>query len=423
MKKYLLLILFLVSIVLNSYSNKLSTPPVWGFFGHRLINKMAVFTLPPEMIGFYKKNIEYITDHAVDPDKRRYSSKLEAPQHFMDMEQYGTYPFENLPRSWYAFIATYANLYVVTDKRDTIQLMGKGIWRSSGNDYKVINDSVLEALGIESCSVSKGKMHHFVAFTLNHAYRNDEWNIPLDSVKSLFPENRLLNICTGAYSNSEFTAHGILPYNLEDMYDRLVRSFLSKDINKILRNSAEIGHYIADAHVPLHTSKNYNGQLTQQDGIHAFWESRIPELFADEEFDFLVGKAKQIENTNSFFWKIIFDSHEGVQFLLDEEKKLKTAFPADRQFCYENRLQQVVRTQCAEFARAYNVVLDGQVEDRLRESIISVGSIWYSAWVAAGQPDLNELSGITISAEDKKYFDQLDVEFKSGNTGFGRSHE
>ena len=29
---------------------------------------MAVFTLPPEMIKFYKKNIEYITEHAVDPE-------------------------------------------------------------------------------------------------------------------------------------------------------------------------------------------------------------------------------------------------------------------------------------------------------------------------------------------------------------------
>jgi len=35
----------------------------WGFFGHRKINRMAVFTLPPDMMIFYKKNIEYITDH------------------------------------------------------------------------------------------------------------------------------------------------------------------------------------------------------------------------------------------------------------------------------------------------------------------------------------------------------------------------
>jgi hypothetical protein len=43
--------------------------PDWGFFGHTLINRLAVYTLPDEMIGWYKPNIDYISEHAVDPDK------------------------------------------------------------------------------------------------------------------------------------------------------------------------------------------------------------------------------------------------------------------------------------------------------------------------------------------------------------------
>ena len=68
----------------------------WGFYGHKKINRMAVFTLPPEMIGFYKKNIEYITEHAVDPDKRRYSTEGEAARHYIDIDHYihdGNDPF------------------------------------------------------------------------------------------------------------------------------------------------------------------------------------------------------------------------------------------------------------------------------------------------------------------------------------------
>lgn len=46
-----------------------ATPlPAWGFFGHRKINRMAVFTLPPEMLVFYKKNVDWLTQHAVDAD-------------------------------------------------------------------------------------------------------------------------------------------------------------------------------------------------------------------------------------------------------------------------------------------------------------------------------------------------------------------
>lgn len=48
----------------------------WGFFAHQRINNLAVFTLPNGMIGFYKKNVKYITEHAVDPDKRRYADTL-----------------------------------------------------------------------------------------------------------------------------------------------------------------------------------------------------------------------------------------------------------------------------------------------------------------------------------------------------------
>src|SRR5690606_11742694 len=61
-----------------------------------------VFTLPPEMIKFYKKNIEYITEHAVDPDKRRYAVEGEAPRHYIDIDHYaedGQDPFEVMPKN------------------------------------------------------------------------------------------------------------------------------------------------------------------------------------------------------------------------------------------------------------------------------------------------------------------------------------
>jgi hypothetical protein len=68
------------------------------------------------------------------------------------------------------------------------------------------------------------------------------------------------------------------------MLQRLTNAFREKDQARILKLSAEIGHYVADAHVPLHASTNHNGQLTGQEGIHAFWESRIPELLAEKEW-------------------------------------------------------------------------------------------------------------------------------------------
>ena len=34
-------------------------------------------------------------------------------------------------------------------------------------------------------------------------------------------------------------------------------------------------------------------------------------------------------------------------------------------------------------------MLSGMVERRMRKSIISIGNLWYSAWVDAGQPILD----------------------------------
>jgi len=142
----------------------------------------------------------------------------------------------------------------------------------------------------------------------------------------------------------------------------------------------------------LHTTKNYNGELTDQLGIHAFWESRIPELYAENQYDFMVGKAEYISSPGEYIWEAIFESHRLVADVLDIEKKLSRDFPDDQQYCYEERNNKTIRLECEEYAAAYHDAMGGMVETRMQNSISSVGSMWFTAWVAAGQPDL---SGIT----------------------------
>ncbi|MEL6670406.1 MAG: hypothetical protein AAFP08_15650, partial [Bacteroidota bacterium] len=187
---------------------------------------------------------------------------------------------------------------------------------------------------------------------------------------------------------------------------------------RVLQLAAEMGHYIGDATVPLHTTENYNGQLTDQVGIHGFWESRIPELIADERFDFLVGKADYIDDQSDFFWDIVLSSHELVDSVLSTEKRLSQTYPQDRQFCYEERLERTIRTQCSEYALAWNEAMDGMVEERFRTAIHAIGSCWYTAWVDAGQPDLG---GMGLS-QDLVEADSLNRAFERGEIR-GRAHE
>ena len=41
------------------------------------------------MAAYYKANIEFITEHAVSADKRRYVDSNEAPRHYLDADHYG----------------------------------------------------------------------------------------------------------------------------------------------------------------------------------------------------------------------------------------------------------------------------------------------------------------------------------------------
>jgi protein tyrosine phosphatase len=228
--------------------------------------------------------------------------------------------------------------------------------------------------------------------------------VSADSLKKLFATVGLNIQCDAAFAKESFSQHGIVPYNLQRVQEKLTDAFRKKDVTKILRLSAEIGHYIGDAHVPLHTTENYNGQLTNQNGIHGFWESRIPELYADDEYDFFVGKAEYMERPDKQYWDIVLKSHEYVDSVLIIEKDLSKIFPTDRQFCFEERLGKTIRTQCSEYTRAYSERLAGMVEARMRNSILTVGSAWQTAWVDAGQPDLSKLmeeTAVTKTAEDE----------------------
>ncbi|MFI5185493.1 MAG: zinc dependent phospholipase C family protein [Chitinophagales bacterium] len=302
----------------------------WGFYAHKKINNYAVFLLPPQMLVLYKPNINFITDHAVDPDKRRYAVAEEGTRHYIDIDHYGKYPYPDLPRKW--------------------------------------NDAVAK------------------------------------------------------FSQDSLEAYGIVPWWVQTMLHRLTDAFKERNQDKILKLSAELGHYIADAHVPLHVNSNHNGQYTNQQGIHAFWESRVPELLADKEWDFFIGKAEYIKDPGNFIWQRVLESAAAADTVLRYEKELTVEFPVDQKFSFENRNGVTIRQYSSSFTKAYDTKLKGMVERRMRQAIFAVASFWYTAWVNAGEPDLTKLTNKEFSADDLKEFESLNAAWRN-NTIKGREHE
>lgn len=334
-RKVLFLFVLLGGVLVALPTEVVQPADAWGFYGHRRINRMACFTLPPEMFPFFKRHIDFISDEAVGPDRRRYAVVGEAQRHYIDIDHYakgGEDPFAIMPRKWEDAVRKFSE--------DTLQ------------------------------------------------------------------------------------AYGIVPWHIEVMFGRLVRAFQRGHVDAILKNVADLGHYVGDAHVPLHTTENYNGQLTDQHGIHAFWESRIPELSA-ENYDHLVGRAQYVDSPLDVAWQAVYDSHMLLDSVLGIEKRLSREFPADRKYVFEQRgnSRTPIRTYSRDFARAYEEAMQGMVERRMNASILTLGNIWYSAWVVAGQPDLERF-------EQKSVSDSLMLVIKAeqelreqSQKGHGREHE
>lgn len=197
-----------------------------------------------------------------------------------------------------------------------------------------------------------------------------------------------------SYDNDFLHTYGTLPWHITLMKARLTRAFKEKNGPRILRLSADIGHYIADAHVPLHTTENYDGQLTDQQGIHALWESRIPELFASEYNFLFQEKASYIPDLQTTIWEIIRDAHQKSKDVLILEQQLNNTFPSTQKYVFEQRGSSIRRTYTRAYAQRYHEALNGMVEKQLRASIHTVASVWLTCWIDAGSPDLRSLGAI-----------------------------
>ncbi len=210
------------------------------------------------------------------------------------------------------------------------------------------------------------------------------------------------------YSEDTLMAYGIVPWHIQLVKYQLTEAFKGRDAARILRLAADLGHYVADANVPLHTTENYNGQLTGQTGIHGLWESRLPELLTGG-YDCFVGKAEYVHSPQERAWRAVAEAHAAVDSVLLFERQLSKSFPADKKYSYEQRGNTTVRTYSRTFAEKYHQQLDGQVERRMRASIKMVADLWYTCWVDAGQPDLTSFLLYQFGREERE---QIDLEKK-----------
>lgn len=252
----------------------------WGSKGHRTANRIAISAVPSPLRALYQIHLDEIVNQAMDADNAKKSDPLERPRHFIDFDEYGQYPFANLPEDYEA----------------AVKKFGK----------EVVND------------------------------------------------------------------RGIVSWQIEWTYRKLVQAFADRNGQDILKHSAWVGHYVGDVHVPLHTTSNYDGASTGQKGLHSYFESQLlEEHVAPEEIKPRAGqKLEGAPHVLAFEWAR--ESFTYVQPILDAD--------------LANRFANGKR-DLSGFAKTAKPIAVG----RLTKGAGRLASLWYTAWIEAGQVDLNTI--------------------------------
>jgi hypothetical protein len=180
---------------------------------------------------------------------------------------------------------------------------------------------------------------------------------------------------------------GILPWTIIAYVDSLKKNFQLRNWNRAMLIAADLGHYVADAHMPLHITKNYDGQFTQQNGIHSRYESNMISRYST--YIIYTGDSSiYIHDVNNFVFNFIYTNYNYVDSLLAADIYAKNIAGGYNDTYY---LKLWERT------KDFTIKL-------FKNSSYVLASLIYTAWVNAGKPTLTDVKVESVTAEDFKLF-------------------
>lgn len=174
------------------------------------------------------------------------------------------------------------------------------------------------------------------------------------------------------YGRERLQGAGRLPWRIADLYRRLVQAMRASDWKRVPLLAAHLGHYVADGHQPLHTTTNYDGQLTGNRGIHKrFEDEMIRRHFARyQDLAAFTQPAQRTADPVDFTFDFLTDSYVWVDNLLRADTLASRGIRGYHDayyaalFVFAGRLAKLSMAQAA----------------------TDLGSLWFSAWIEAGRP-------------------------------------
>ena len=163
---------------------------------------------------------------------------------------------------------------------------------------------------------------------------------------------------------------GTLPWAILTSFDSLTAQFSRKDWQKAMLTAADLGHYIGDAHNPFHLTKNYNGQLTGQTGIHSRYESTMISKYLSQ-IVFSTLPADTVGDVTEEVFSMIRQNYQFLDSLLRADLQAKAATGSTSSNAYYEQLWNRTKTiTIGLFQKASH----------------SLARMIYTAWIASGAP-------------------------------------
>jgi hypothetical protein len=261
-----------------------------------------------------------------------------------------------------------------------IALLGWG-----GKGHNIITKYAMQLLPVEmnlSIDIKDDIIAHSIDPDLRKRDVKDEYPkhfIDIDFYKE-FREGKMIqsyDSLLSIYGDSVVTDMGTLPWATLQSYSYLVDAFMQKDKQKIILYGSDISHYIEDGHQPQHTTLNYNGQLTNQTGIHFRYESDMINKFLNEIEDrYYAIQPGYISDLSGYIFDFISESNSYNELILIADRQASELTSGVFNDDYYKLLW--FKTKYVTF-------------NRVSMGANRTASLIYSAWVDAGKPQLDHL--------------------------------
>ncbi|MFQ5961620.1 MAG: hypothetical protein ACE5MG_09495 [Candidatus Methylomirabilales bacterium] len=176
------------------------------------------------------------------------------------------------------------------------------------------------------------------------------------------------------YGRQRLEGAGLLPWRIAALYRELVETMRASDWERVPLVAAHLGHYVADGHQPLHTTTNNDGQITGNRGIHTRFESELirRHLSRYRDLGAFTHPAQRTGDPVAFTFDFLIDSYVWVDNLLRADTLAR----------------QGVRGYDDAYYAALYVFAGRLAKLSMAQAATDLGSLWYSAWIEAGRPQV-----------------------------------